>query len=248
MIFPDAWERFLAPIPEAERGDMIAAYYKRLTHADRSGPGARRRPPGASGRATPSRSAAPRRGRRSSTRSDFAIAFARIECHYFVNGGFFPEDGWLLDQVDKIRKIPTWIVQGRFDVVTPLDGAWKLHRGLARGEVRDRLGRRPRLDRARHHRRPGAGGRRGLREVGAGPAQGGSTSLALPKGRLFLPMLPFPAASSPEASAHARFPARSSGWTGWRASRCGRPPESSPPAAPHSSPSWSAARRRPEAR
>ena len=58
--------------------------------------------------------------------ADFAVAFARIEAHYFVNGGFFPYDGWLLDQVPRFRHIPGWIVQGRFDVVTPADAAWRL--------------------------------------------------------------------------------------------------------------------------
>jgi proline iminopeptidase len=57
---------------------------------------------------------------------DFAVAFARIECHYFANGGFFSEDGWIVKNVDKLRNIPGWIVQGRFDVVTPMDAAWRL--------------------------------------------------------------------------------------------------------------------------
>lgn len=124
MLFPDAWARFCAPIPEAERGDMMAAYHKRLTHPDRRvqaeaaaawsqwegdtisirGPEAR-----------PSKF----------NEIDFAIAFARIECHFFVNRGFFPE-GWILDNVGKIANIPGWIVQGRFDVVTPMDAAWRL--------------------------------------------------------------------------------------------------------------------------
>ena len=56
---------------------------------------------------------------------DFAVAFARIECHYFVNGGFFPEDGWILNNIHKIKDIPGWIIQGRFDVVTPMDAAWR---------------------------------------------------------------------------------------------------------------------------
>lgn len=125
MIFPDAWERFTAPIPEAERGDMMAAYHARLTHAQRAvqaeaasawsqwegdtisirGPEAR-----------PSKF----------NEVDFAIAFARIECHFFVNGGFFPEEDWIVKNVHKIRHIPAWIVQGRFDVVTPMDSAWRL--------------------------------------------------------------------------------------------------------------------------
>ncbi|MDR6533389.1 proline iminopeptidase [Caulobacter rhizosphaerae] len=127
MLFPDAWERFLAPIPVEERGDLITAYHKRLTHADRrvqaqaagawsqwegdtiSLRGPEARPP-------------------KFNEEDFAIAFARIECHFFANGGFFEEDGWILKNIDKIRHIPAWIVQGRFDVVTPLDSAWSVHR------------------------------------------------------------------------------------------------------------------------
>ena len=125
MLFPDAWERFLAPIPEAERGDLMGAYHRRLTDPSREvqieaaaawsqwegdtlsirGPEAR-----------PAKF----------DEVGFAIAFARIECHYFVNGGFFPHDGWLLDQVQKLRGIPGVIVQGRFDVVTPMDSAWAL--------------------------------------------------------------------------------------------------------------------------
>jgi proline iminopeptidase len=125
MIFPDAWARFCAPVPEAERGDMMAAFHKRLTCDDRQiqaeaaaawsqwegdtisirGPEAR--PP-------------------KFNEIDFAIAFARIECHFFANGGFFPEDDWILKNVARIRGIPGWIVQGRFDVVTPMHAAWRL--------------------------------------------------------------------------------------------------------------------------
>ena len=58
--------------------------------------------------------------------AEFALAFERVECWYFMNGGFLPEEGWILKNVDQIRSIPTWIVQGRFDVVTPIDSAWNL--------------------------------------------------------------------------------------------------------------------------
>jgi proline iminopeptidase len=58
----------------------------------------------------------------------FALAFARIECWYFVNGGFFPEEHWITNNIDRIRHIPCWIAQGRFDVVTPITSAWALHR------------------------------------------------------------------------------------------------------------------------
>ena len=59
-----------------------------------------------------------------------AEAFARIECHYFINGGFFESENWILANVDKIRHIPTVIIQGRYDVVCPMITAWDLHRAL----------------------------------------------------------------------------------------------------------------------
>ncbi len=136
MLFPDAWERFCAPIPAAERGDMISAYHARLTSPDRQV------------QAEAAAAWSQWEGDTISIRGpearpakfneiDFAIAFARIECHFFANHGFFPEEGWILKNVEKIRRIPAWIVQGRFDVVTPMDTAWRLHRAWpeARFEV-----------------------------------------------------------------------------------------------------------------
>ncbi|MFN4091890.1 MAG: prolyl aminopeptidase [Brevundimonas sp.] len=127
MIFPDAWERFVAPIPEDERQDLMGAYYKRLMGTDKkaqsecavawsSWEGETVSVQGPDGR--PDKFAEP----------DFAIAFARIENWYFTNGGFFPEEDWLLNNVHRIRHIPCWIAQGRFDVVTPIDAAWSLHK------------------------------------------------------------------------------------------------------------------------
>jgi proline iminopeptidase len=125
MLFPDAWERFLAPIPEAERGDLMSAYHRRLTHPDRAvqaqaaAAWSRWEGDTLSIRGPEARPA-------KFNEQDFATAFARIECHYFKNGGFFPHDGWLLSQAERFRRIPGWIVQGRFDVVTPMDAAWRL--------------------------------------------------------------------------------------------------------------------------
>lgn len=124
-LFPDAWERFLAPIPEAERGDLVSAYHRRLTHPDIA---VQREAAAAwsqwEGDTISIRGPEARPSKFNET--DFATAFARIECHYFMNGGFFPTENWLLEQVPAFRHIPGWIVQGRFDVVTPAETAWKL--------------------------------------------------------------------------------------------------------------------------
>ncbi len=128
-LYPDAWEKYLAPIPEAEQGDMIAAYYRRLTSDDRAV-----RLEAAKAWSTwegTTVSLLPDPGRIAEFGGDdFATAFARIECHYFVNNGFFERDGLLLekDRIDRIRAIPAVIVQGRYDVVTPMMTAWALHK------------------------------------------------------------------------------------------------------------------------
>jgi proline iminopeptidase len=72
-----------------------------------------------------------------STDDQFALAFARIENHYFINKGFLPRDGFLLekDQLDKIRHIPTFIVQGRYDVVCPPISAYLLHQSLPHSQL-----------------------------------------------------------------------------------------------------------------
>ncbi|MFN4143157.1 alpha/beta hydrolase, partial [Aestuariivirga sp.] len=64
----------------------------------------------------------------------FALAFARIECHYFVNGGFFSQDGQLIAEAHRLRGIPGIIIQGRYDVVTPARTAWDLHRAWPEAE------------------------------------------------------------------------------------------------------------------
>jgi proline iminopeptidase len=125
MLFPDAWARFCAPIPLEERGDMISAYHKRLTHTDR-----RIQAEAATAWSQWEGDTISIRGPEGRPAKfgevDFAIAFARIECHYFVNKGFFPEDGWILKNAHVLADIPGWIVQGRYDVVTPMETAWAL--------------------------------------------------------------------------------------------------------------------------
>jgi proline iminopeptidase len=126
-IFPDAWEKYLAAIPEAERGDLVAAYHKRLTSDDQSVQLAAAKAWSVWEASTsflyPSAEFIAHAGE-----DAFATAFARIECHYFVNRGFFEVEDQLLRDVARIRKIPATIVQGRYDVVCPMMSAWELHR------------------------------------------------------------------------------------------------------------------------
>jgi len=126
-LFPDAWEEFVAPIPADERHDLIAAYHRRLTGPD---PDIRRTCARAWSRwEGATLSLLPDENRMTHFGEDrFAIAFARIECHYFQNRGFFEADGQLIANAHRLRTIPGVIVQGRYDVVTPMETAFALHR------------------------------------------------------------------------------------------------------------------------
>ncbi len=126
-IFPEAWESYLAPIPVEERGDLMAAYHKRLTSEDRAtrleAAAAWSQWEGATSRLVPdpvmtAKYAAPQH----------AEAFARIESHYFVNKGFFDSDDQLLRGIDVMRHIPGVIIHGQYDVVCPPTTAWELHK------------------------------------------------------------------------------------------------------------------------
>ena len=132
-FFPELWARFVAPIPEAERGNLIAAYNRRLfsgvvadefqaariwanwenalasVHSD---------------------------GPLGESPSDYARAFARLENHYFVNGGFLECDGWILQQKHKIAHIPAVIVQGRYDMICPPISAAKLALGWSAAQLK----------------------------------------------------------------------------------------------------------------
>lgn len=125
-LFPDAWEDYVRPIPPPERHDMLAAYYKRLTSSE-----LQTRLEAARAwsiwEATTSRLFVDPGLKQIFGESQFADAFARIECHYFINKGFLEQEEQLLLNVDRIRHIPTVIVQGRYDVVCPIVSAWELH-------------------------------------------------------------------------------------------------------------------------
>lgn len=136
MLFPEQWESYIAPIPEEERHDLVAAHHRRLTGADRDLRLASARAWSQWEGAT--LSLLPDPAREASFGEDqFAIAFASIECHYFINRGFFPEDGWLIANAHRLRDIPGVIIQGRYDVVTPPATAHALHKAWpeARFEV-----------------------------------------------------------------------------------------------------------------
>jgi proline iminopeptidase len=134
-LFPDAWESFVEPIPEAERGDMVRAYHRQLTHED---PEVRLRAARAwsvwEGRTScllPNRALIER-----TAGDELALSLARIECHYFVHEAWLAPPRDLLSNVTNIRHIPTIVVQGRYDVVCPMESAWALHRAWPEAELR----------------------------------------------------------------------------------------------------------------
>lgn len=133
-LFPEAWEEYLAPIPVSERHDLVSAYYRRLTSADRDERIRAARAwsmwEGSTSRLVPDSELIQRTGE-----ATFAEAFARIECHYFINGGFFERDDKLLDDIGRITHIPAVIVQGRYDVVCPAESAYQLHKAWPGSEL-----------------------------------------------------------------------------------------------------------------
>lgn len=133
-LFPEAWEQYQAAIPEAERGDFIAAYHRRLTSDDEAT------------RLAAARAWSVWEAATSFLRVDehfvqghedphFALAFARIENHYFSNGGFFEVDDQLLRDAYRMVDIPGVIVHGRYDVVCPVRNAWDLHKAWPKAEL-----------------------------------------------------------------------------------------------------------------
>ena len=134
-LFPEAWEHYLSAIPEGERDDLISAFHRRLTSEDEAT------------RLAAAKAWSIWEGGTSylhidpnytTTHGDphFALPFARIENHYFVNKGFFEADDQLLRDVHRIQDIPGVIVHGRYDVVCPVQSAWELHRAWPKGELR----------------------------------------------------------------------------------------------------------------
>lgn len=130
-LFPDYWQDYLAVIPPAERGDLMQAYYKRLTGSDEIA------------QMQAAKAWSCWEGRTASLRPnpqlverfhERALSIARIECHYFVNQAFLEPDQLLRD-MPRIAHLPGIIVHGRYDAVCPLDNAWALHQAWPGSEL-----------------------------------------------------------------------------------------------------------------
>lgn len=127
QIFPDVWDEYLKPIPKEEQNDLVKAYYKRLTDTNYN---VRLEAAKAWSKweAATSRLIVSKEAIEEFDDPDSAMSFARIECHYFINNAFFETNNWILENISKIRHIPGFIVQGRYDVVCPARSAWDLHK------------------------------------------------------------------------------------------------------------------------
>lgn len=132
-LFPDYWEDYVAPIPIEERGDLMRAFYKRLTGADQIA------------QMHAAKAWSTWEGRTATLRPNTqvvdrfseahrALSIARIECHYFVNDAFL-EPNQLLRDIPKIAHLPGIIVHGRYDAICPLDNAWALHQAWPNSEL-----------------------------------------------------------------------------------------------------------------
>ncbi len=132
-VFPDYWRDFLAPIPPEERGDLIGAYHRRLTGDNEIA------------RLATAKAWSVWEGRTSTLLTNpavqnhfagahFALALARIECHYFVNQSFLAPDQLLRD-AHRLHGIPGIIVQGRYDLICPMRSAWELHQAWPDSEL-----------------------------------------------------------------------------------------------------------------
>ncbi len=133
-LFPDLFEAYRDHIPLSEQADLLNAYYRLLTSEDRAAVEA-----AAIAWSTwegSTLSLLPRHDLvEQFTNPHLAVSLARIESHYFTNGGWFDTEDQLLDNIDCIRNIPAVIVHGRYDVITPMQNAWDLHKAWPEAEL-----------------------------------------------------------------------------------------------------------------
>jgi len=135
QIYPDAWDKYLQPIPEGERGNLVEAYFRRLTGTNLQEQIKAAKAwsiwEASTSRLIPDADAIAR-----FENPDEAITFASIECHYFIHNSFFETDSFLLEKADEISHIPCRIVQGRYDVVCPARSAWDLAKAMPNADLR----------------------------------------------------------------------------------------------------------------
>jgi len=133
-IFPDYWQDFIKPIPENERNSLLKAYYKRLVGENEIA------------QMQAAKAWSIWEGRTATLKSNknvidhfgnahTALSLARIECHYFMNDSFL-EENQIINNVDKLQNIPGVIVQGRYDLICPLESAWTLHQHWLNSELK----------------------------------------------------------------------------------------------------------------
>jgi proline iminopeptidase len=134
FIFPDAWEKFISPIPLEERNHLIEAYHQRLTSADPV-ECLKAVEAWSSWEAVTSKLILDPQLFQDFTEKERAFAISQIECHYFFHHSFFPSDNWILENISKIQKIPGMIVQGRYDMICPMTSAWELHKAWPESQL-----------------------------------------------------------------------------------------------------------------
>lgn len=132
-FWPELWADFESLIPKEERGDMIAAYHKRLFSGDRAMETRFARAWTSWENALASINS---RGGRGTAPSEYARAFARLENHYFVNRGFLESDDQIMANMPRIAHIPGTIVQGRYDMICPPKAAFKLAQAWPKAELK----------------------------------------------------------------------------------------------------------------
>lgn len=125
-FWPDVWKRFTSLIPEDEQDDLIGAYAKRLFSGDRA---LETRYARAWASWENTLASIRNDGPGGDSPGEFARAFARLENHYFRHGGFLEHDGWIEANLDRLSNVPGFIVQGRYDMICPPAGAYRLHHG-----------------------------------------------------------------------------------------------------------------------
>jgi len=135
-LFPDAWEEFIAPIAESKRGDLVKAYFALFTGKESEAQLRAAHAWTAWEKRTSYLQACEEEIQKALTDDRYALAFARLECHYFMHRAFFDPEDKLLKEIDKIRHIPAVVVQARYDVVCPMTTAWDLHRAWPEADFR----------------------------------------------------------------------------------------------------------------